>query len=97
MDKFKCGGTYCANEVFFILNFLLFSSYGLCDTETFCTPGDLLVVHHSCLGRLTALTILVTEIIRRNRRQHYVVTIDQCIYTELHINFGVKQEGQATI
>lgn len=69
-DKFKCGGTYCGNKVFFILNFLFFSSCGLGDTETFRTPGDLLVVHHGSLGRLTALTTLVTEITRRNRRQH---------------------------
>lgn len=59
---------YCGNEVF-ILNFLWFSSYVLCDTETFCTPGDLLV-HHGSPGRLTALVTLVTKIIRGIRRQH---------------------------
>lgn len=66
--KFKCRGTYCGNEVFFTLNFLLFSSCGLCDTETFCTPGDLLVYNGS-LCRLIALTTLVIKIIR-NRKQH---------------------------
>lgn len=64
--------------------FLLFSSYGLCDTEGFCTSGDLLV-HHGSPGGLEALITLVTKIIIRNRRQH-------CSYSKsVHVHKTSRQ------